>query len=442
MKTIVLFGSGKSATVLIDYLKQLASDGLCHVIIADADLNLLQEKVGNSASVSIFQIDITDELQRNSLIEMANVVISLMPPSLHYLVAISCMQLKKHLLTASYIDDATKKLAPKIEEANILFLYEMGLDPGIDHMSAMQMIDTIHDNGGKITSFKSHCGGLVAPESDDNPWHYKVSWNPKNIVLAGKVGALYLNNGNEEIQTYTSLFKNCKQTHIEGLGHLAYYPNRDSLTYIKTYDLKDVKTFIRTTLRHPDFCSAWQQIVTLGLTDEEQKSETDGVTISDFFTQYLQSIDKKEKDELEKSPLKKQFDFLFNDCETLINKGFCNASTILQFIIEHKLLLQATDKDMVVMQHEIEYEEIRDKKQNSAYKKLITSTLIVKGEDNLHTAMAKTVGLTLGIVAKLIIEEKLVLTGLHIPTKKEIYMPVLEALKHFGVEFNDKTTNL
>ena len=446
MKTIVLFGAGKSATVLIDFLKQLATDGFCNVIIADADLNLLQEKVGNNAFVSSKQINITDELQRNNLIEKADVVISLMPPTLHYLIATSCIGLKKHLLTGSYIDDETKKLAPKIEAANILFLYEMGLDPGIDHMSAMQLIDDILDKAGTITSFTSHCGGLIAPESDDNPWHYKISWNPKNIVMAGKGGAIYLEENTIKQKNYDMLFTDCKQTIVHGLGHFSYYPNRDSLNYMDVYKLKNATTFIRTTLRHTDFILGWAQIINLRLTDELPFYQTNNISISQFFNDHLERFDLYSvyNDMINKSLLlKNQFEFLFTDDTIFINKGFCCAADVLQFIIEQKLLLLANDKDMIVMQHDINYNEtIHQIKGTITAKFKVSSTLIVLGENNVNTAMAKTVGLPLGIAAKMIIEEKISLRGLKIPIYKEIYKPVLNELKNLGISFKETITRL
>ncbi|MBC7720582.1 MAG: saccharopine dehydrogenase NADP-binding domain-containing protein [Pedobacter sp.] len=446
MKTILLFGAGKSATVLIDYLKKMATDCFCNVMIADADLQLLKQKINDNQLVSIHQIDIKNKLDRDNLIKKANVVISLMPPSLHYLIARSCIELKKHLLTASYVDDAVKKLATEIENANILFLYEMGLDPGIDHMSAMQLINQIQDSGGKISSFKSHCGGIVAPESDDNLWHYKISWNPRNIVLAGKAGAVYLENRITKTQDYTELFRNCSQTEVMGMGSLAYYPNRDSLSYIAIYGLENIQTFVRTTLRHPDFCKGWQQIIDLKLTDEEPFYETSNLTITRFLEQHLERFSLKNTyQQITDLKTINQFDFLFKNDETIINKGFCSAADVLQFIVERKLKLQKTDKDMIVMQHEIEYEGTRNKGQEkkiSSFKAQILSTLIVKGHNNSYTAMAKTVGLPLGIAAKLIIEEKIELKGLHIPIVQEIYNPVLQELKNWGIEFTEQFVEL
>jgi len=287
-KHILLFGAGKSATVLINYLKEIASQNNWNVTVADSDLRTVQKKVGIHANAKAVSIDVTDDIQRKKYIHNADLVISLMPPHLHYLIAVDCIDLKKHLLTASYVDEAIKKHANAIKENNVLFLYEMGLDPGIDHMSATQLIHSIKKQGGVITSFKSHCGGLIAPESDDNPWHYKISWNPRNIVMAGKAGAVYRENGETVTLNYEHLFSAKHNVEVPDLGWYAYYPNRDSLSYLSLYGLKDITTFVRTTLRHPDFCFGWKNIVDLKLTDEEKVYETDGLSLSAFFRQHFE----------------------------------------------------------------------------------------------------------------------------------------------------------
>ncbi|HXL55138.1 MAG TPA: saccharopine dehydrogenase C-terminal domain-containing protein, partial [Chitinophagaceae bacterium] len=288
LKHIVLFGAGKSATVLIEYLKQLATENIWAVTVADSNLELAQSKVGEHALAKAVPVNIENADERKEWIAEADVVISLMPPHLHYLLALDCIELNKHLLTASYVDEQIKKLQPEIAKRNLLFLCEMGLDPGIDHMSAMQLFHRIKDKGGTITSFKSHCGGLVAPESDDNPWHYKISWNPRNIVLAGKAGAVYKENGKEVHLPYEELFNAEKVLTVPDVDMFAYYPNRDSLSYISLYDLHGVNTFMRTTLRHPEFCFGWKNIIDLKLTDEEKIYHTDGLTFAGFFKQHFE----------------------------------------------------------------------------------------------------------------------------------------------------------
>ncbi len=501
MKHIVLFGAGRSATVLIDYLKQTATEIVCKVTVADADLKTVEQKVGEHPLVKAAEVNIENENQRKELISQADVVISLMPPHLHYLVAIDCLQLGKHLLTASYVDEKIKALEQQIHEKNLFFLCEMGLDPGIDHMSAMQLINNIKAKGGTITSFRSHCGGLVAPESDTNPWHYKISWNARNVITAGKAGALYRENGNVVSLGYVQLFDPEKTVDVNDVTY-AYYPNRDSLKYISTYHLDEATTFVRTTLRHPEFSFGWKNIIDLKLTDEEKTYETNGMTLADFFRQHFEKYgfgewlsqmlvsrlsyakdmmeklmalieaeekaeeqgaeppeevmlvnEKGELDSVDVDGIKdkaaetvalkmheanlsmKQLFFLGMDDETtVINKGLCSAADVLQFIFETKLALQPEDKDLVVMLHEIDYNL-------NGTEHSVKSSLVVTGEDALHTAMAKTVGLPLGIAAKLIVEDQLKLTGLHIPTSATIYEPVLKELEQHRIVFNEEESS-
>src|SRR5678815_1933373 len=244
MKNILLFGAGKSATVLIEYLLSNAEKEDWQLTVVDADINLAQSKIGISPFGKAVSFDINDETDRKRFISDASIVISLLPPTLHTTVAKSCIELNKSLLTASYIDDEIRKLQSRIENKKLLFLCEMGLDPGIDHMSAMKIFDKIHADGGKVISFKSHCGGLVAPESDDNPWHYKISWNPRNIVLAGKAGAEYKLDGKIHHKAYEQLFADCTTVQVDGLEPLAIYPNRDSLSYMPLYQLENADSFV------------------------------------------------------------------------------------------------------------------------------------------------------------------------------------------------------
>ncbi len=434
---VLIFGAGKSATCLIDYIIKEAGANNWQVIVADNDLALAQSKTGNATHANAVSINVENTKERNELVQSASIVISLLPPALHFLVAQDCVQFNKNLLTASYIDDNIRTLQPLIEEKKLLFLCEMGLDPGIDHMSAMQLIHTIKDKGATITSFTSHCGGLVAPESDNNPWHYKISWNPRNVVMAGKSGAIFLNNNSIEKMPYELLFDKNRKTNIPGIGELSWYPNRDSLAYIKLYEVEPASTFIRTTLRYPDFNYGWKYIIDFGLTREDVFYDTDNMSLQTFFNLHFNQagISGTIKDLIKTDLLlKQQLEFIgLNDTSTLINKGKCCAMDILQFALEKKLVLKTHDKDMIVMQHEIEY-KLGNKKQ------LIKSHLIVKGDDNLRTAMAKTVGLPLGIAAKLILEGKIKETGLHIPIIPSIYEPVLQELQHHGISFKEETT--
>ena len=324
----------------------------------------------------------------------------------------------------------------------MFFLCEMGLDPGIDHMSAMQLFDEIRTNGGTITSFKSHCGGLVAPQSDNNPWHYKISWNPRNIVMAGHAGAAYKENGELVQKSYNQVFENCTEIKVDDLPALAWYPNRDSLSYMPLYGLEHATTCIRTTLRYADFCKGWDVVVDLDLTNEnDQELVSTCNTFAEWLAAKLKRIEDRELSlrmylelyvkETDHDLILEQFAFLgINSDETLPPGVKCSAD-ILQQLAEQKLALQPNDQDMIVMLHEIEYS--KEGVQHS-----INSSLVVKGDDSIRTAMAKTVGLPLGIAARLILEEKIKLKGLHIPTKKEIYEPVLKELQQYGIVFNER----
>jgi len=498
MKKILLFGAGKSATILIDYLLESAEKENWHITVVDADLRLAESKIGGSSYGLPLSFDIKNGAQRKKNIAQSDIVISLLPPALHYIVAQDCVELKKDLLTASYADDQIKVLESKIENNNLLFLCEMGLDPGIDHMSAMKMINEIHSKNGRIISFQSHCGGLVAPESDDNPWRYKISWNPRSVVLAGKSGAHYKENGEEKRLQYQELFNPDRIIEIPDLGYMSWYPNRDSLSYASLYHLEEADTFIRTTLRYPDFMYGWRNVIELKMTDETPQYETNGKALYEIFKEHMDkngfgkwleqklterfsqtkdmlnnlvklmeaekeaknedleipeefmTVDEKgniteiELDEVKNRAasflaykmheanltLKQLFFIGLDDKETIVNKGLCSAADILQFALENKLALKPDDKDMIVMMHEIKF-----RIQNS--ESIVKSLLVVKGEDSVRTAMAKTVGLPLGIATKLILNGAIKLKGLHIPTQKEIYEPVLNELEAHGIQFQD-----
>lgn len=429
VKKILVLGAGKSATCLIDYLLKQAADHNWQVIVADGNLEQAQTKSDASPFALPARVDVKDHESRNAFIMQSDIVISMLPPALHPLVAENCVAADRHLLTASYVDETIKSMEPEIRKKGLLFLCEMGLDPGIDHMSAVQLIDRIRASGGKVTSFCSHCGGLVAPESDDNPWHYKISWNPRNVVMAGKTGAVYKSNNEIRQLPYHLLFDPNRTTAIVGHGHFAWYPNRDSLAYIPLYRLEDSSTFIRTTLRHPDFCAGWKKIIELNLTDEVHRYDTRELTYREFFQAHLlqQNLTGAAVGgSMEKHML--AYLGFYNDEK--IGNGVCTAADILQMALERKLKLRQEDRDMVIMQHELEHET------EGQLRKTI-STLVVKGNDSVHTAMARTVGLPLGIAAMLILQGKIALTGLHIPIVPEIYDPVLAALKQEGIVFEE-----
>ncbi len=422
MKSIVLFGAGKSATCLIDYLTRICTEKDWILTIADADAEALRKKLIPSTFVHAIQVNVESPGERNLLIKKADLVISLLPPALHILIAKDCVFNLKNLLTASYVDEEIKKLASAVSEKKLLFLCEMGLDPGIDHMSAMQIIHKIRRAGGIIDSFLSHTGGLVAPESDDNPWHYKISWNPANVVKAGSLGAIYKKDGKIEKLSYDILFENTGTAEIKPMGKFAWYPNRDSLAYIPVYGLESARSFIRTTLRHPDYCFGWKNLVKAGLTNDEKVIPSFIKTISDWSHPLLAFVNDSNK-------------YLYEQIGLFQNEplpaGAHTSAKILQALLEKNWKMKEADKDMILMLHEFEY-----LLNNRRYS--LRSSLIVKGENALRTAMAKTVGLPLGIAAKLILENRMTISGLHIPIIPEIYEPVLEELASEGIHFHEE----
>jgi saccharopine dehydrogenase (NADP+, L-glutamate forming) len=425
MKEILLFGAGKSATSLIQYLIGVAAQRDWRLVVAENNLPLAESKIGAAPCARAVAVNVSQEEQMDALVQQADIVISLLPPALHYQVALSCLKIRRNLLTASYVDESIRGLAPAVRDNGLLFLCEMGLDPGIDHMSALQLIAEIKaTDDPRIFAFHSHTGGLVAPESDDNPWHYKISWNPRNIVLAGSAGARYKADGRIVTRPYADLFDSGGQISVPGVGPLAWYPNRDSLPYIDLYGLQEADSFIRTTLRHPDFCRAWSPIVRAGLTDDRRPIGSEIRTFADWSAPLLPLITADNR------PL---FEFLGLLEPESLPAGASTSADILQYLLETRLAMHPRDKDMIVMQHDIEF--IRKGKRWTE-----KSTLVVKGQDHLNTAMARTVGLPLGIAARLVLEGRINLTGLHIPIVPELYMPVLQELEQKGIRF-ERTLN-
>lgn len=441
MNRILLLGAGRSATVLIDYLLSHAVELNATVTVGDQSAEAAADKVGNNAAGRAIAFDALDEVQRKSEIEAHDIVISMLPPHLHILVAKDCLSCKKHLITASYVSPELQLLNEEVKKAGLLFMCEMGLDPGIDHMSAMQLIHDIQRRGGKISSFKSGTGGLVAPESDDNPWHYKVTWNPRNVVLAGQATAQYLENGVQKFIPYHRLFTHTEKFKINGYGKFESYPNRDSLSYIPKYGLEGVKTILRSTLRKEGYCDAWNALVQLGLTDDSYAlSQLHTMSYADWVNCYLPEKAKWEGRSV-KSKVAKFLDLKPDDLHRLEWLGIFSEEKItidsatpaqmLQDVLERKWMMKDTDNDMIVMRHEVRY-ELDDKFHEHI------STMILKGDDRQHTAMAKTVGLPLGIMVRLLLQSEIFLTGVHIPVMAQVYGPVLKELAALGIEFMEE----
>lgn len=439
MNTILILGAGKSASCLIEYLAASCEKKGRTLILADLDLNTAKSKLKNYPGTLAEQLDSEDAIPRRKLIAKAEVVISMLPAFMHPVIAADCLELGRHFFSASYESDVLREMKTAIEKKGLFFLNECGLDPGIDHMSAMKIIRGAKSRGEEILSFKSYCGGLLAPESEDNPWKYKFTWNPRNVVLAGQGTSCFIEKGDLKYVPYHQLFKRRETISFPGLGDFDGYPNRDSLSYRKVYGLEEIPTMLRGTLRRAGFCKAWDVFVQLGMTDDSfQIDLPQGTTLKQFlnaFLSYHEELSVEEKlaqviPELDFPTFEKiQWLGFFEKRPLPKTKG--TAAQILQSILEIDWELQPEDRDMIVMKHLF---EIRT---NDGLKKF-SSSLVSFGEDSVNTAMAKTVGLPLAIAVDLFMDEKIHLTGLHLPVLPEIYEPILEELEKHGIRFDEK----
>lgn len=434
-KRILLFGAGRSATHLINYLLDRATTYNWHLTIADANLELANKKLAGRPGGSVQAVDIHDESLRRELIVDHELVISLLPAHLHQLVAEDCFYIGRNLCTASYVTEEMEHLAARARAKGLVFMGELGLDPGLDHMSALECIDDLQDKGAELLSFKSYTGGLVAPESDTNPWHYKISWNPRNVVLAGKGTATYMQHGLLKYIPYHKLFRRYEVVDIKGLGEYDMYANRDSLSYRHIYGIDGIQTIIRGTLRHVGYCDAWHALVYLGLTnDDVEVANPSDLTYSELLQAHipfgLGRLEKRVADYLdvsEHSDVIAKLDYLglFSDEKIPVQHG--TSAQILEDLIKRKWKLNPEDKDLIIMQHEFEYRLEGEHK--------LTSTLIVKGDDAVNTAMSKLVGLPLAIFAKMVINGDINEVATCRPTEQHVYLPILEELKEFDVAF-------
>jgi saccharopine dehydrogenase (NADP+, L-glutamate forming) len=444
MKTILILGAGRSSSSLIHYLIGEAEINDWRITVGDFSEAAARYSIGQSTFAKAIQFDIHNEQDSSDAIAQADVVVSLLPATLHSKAARHCLRHQKHLLTASYVSDEMKSFHEEARSKNLLFLNECGLDPGIDHMSAMQVIDKIKDSGGKLVSFESFTGGLIAPETDpENPWRYKFTWNPRNVITAGQSTAKFLQDGKFKYIPYQQLFNRITPVQVLGYGDYEGYANRDSLKYIDTYNLPDVKTMIRGTLRHRGYCSAWNVFVQLGCCDDTYLIEhVPTLTHRDFINAFLNNdsiipLEEKLANQVkvnltgpEISKLK--WSGFFDD--TLIGMDKGTPAQILEHILNKKWILQPGDKDMIVMWHRFRYQEGNKKKE-------IQATCIAKGDDATDTAMSKTVGLPLAIATKLLLQNNIKQRGVVIPIEREFYDPILNELKLFGITLLEKQTD-
>jgi len=442
MRTVLIIGAGRSASSLIQYLLDKSDEKQLHLVIADLSLELAQKKTNNHPNATAIALDIFNEKERRAAIEKATIVISMLPAHLHIEIAKDCLLFKKNLVTASYISDAMQALDAEVKKNNLIFMNEIGLDPGIDHMSAMKVIDEIREKGGKMLLFESFCGGLVAPESDTNLWNYKFTWAPRNVVLAGQGGvAKFIQEGTYKYIPYTSLFRRTEFLEVEGYGKFEAYSNRDSLKYRSIYGLEDILTLYRGTIRRVGFSKAWNMFVQLGMTDDSYVMEdSENMSYRQFMNSFLpyhptDSVEIKTRFLLKIDQDDIMWDKLleldlFND-KKIVGLKNATPAQILEKILNDSWTLQPDDKDMIVMYHKFGY-ELNGKKVQ------MDSQMVCLGQDQTYTAMAKTVGLPVAIATLLILNGKIKTHGVQLPILKEVYLPVLKELEEYGIHFKEK----
>ncbi len=444
MKQILVIGAGRSSIFLIDYLIDHAQKEGWELTVADADSAAAERLVNGRPFTRTIPLDAEDDESLSNAIAGKQVVISMLPAAMHIKIAKQCIAHKINLITPSYISDAMRSLEGQVKASGLSFLNELGVDPGIDHMSAMRLINRAKDENAEVTCFESFTGGLIAPESDDNPWNYKFTWNPRNVVLAGQGGAVkFKHNGRFKYIPYQKLFRRTEVIDIPDYGQFEGYANRDSLGYRELYGLNDVPTIYRGTLRRRGFCRAWNIFVQMGMTDDSFKIEDAHTMTHREFTNSFLAYNPDDSVELklmhylkldQDGDIMDKLSWLgiFDD-EPIGLKKPSSPAEILQAILEKKWSLKPDDKDMIVMWH-----KIRMADQGAPHHREFHSSMVVIGDAQPRTAMAKTVGLPVAIAARLLLNGTITMKGVVAPVYPEIYDPILDELEGLGINFVER----
>lgn len=440
MKNILLLGAGLSTSSLVNYLLQHAGPENWQVTVGDVDPENARKKVAGHPRGKAIAFDIFNEELKKRCIREADLVISMLPARFHPMVAEACLEAGRSMLTASYVSPEVRRLDYLARQKGLLFFNELGVDPGIDHMSAMRVIDSIRAKGGKLTGFRSYTGGLIAPESDNNPWNYKFTWNPRNVVLAGQGTSMYIRDGRCKYIPYHQLYRQTEKTTVPGLGDFDVYANRDSLKYREVYNLPDIRTLFRGTLRRPGYCQTWDVFVQLGMTDDSYTiDDLESLTWHDFTGSFIPGGNRRDlcirlAEYLgipKNGEIMEKLSWLGIFDKTLIGLQQATPAQILQKKLEEKWKLEAGDKDMIVMQHIFDYQYKGGEHRHR-------STLIVIGQGENMTAMAMTVGTPLAIAARLVMNGSIQATGVRVPTLPEFYLPILTELEEHGIRFTEE----
>ncbi|MHA2244639.1 MAG: saccharopine dehydrogenase C-terminal domain-containing protein [Candidatus Hodarchaeales archaeon] len=442
MKKVLILGAGMVVGPPVTYLL----DRGFQVTVASRTKSKADNLIGDHPNGIAQAFDITkaSEEELDQLVKDCDLAVSLLPYTYHVQVAKSCIKNKKHMVTTSYVSPEMRALDEDAKKAGIIILNEIGVDPGIDHMSAKKIIDDIHERGGKIDSFKSYCGGLPAPDAVTTPWKYKLSWSPRGVILAGRNPAKYKEDGKIVDIPGEELFDNYYPYPVEGLeDDYEAYPNRDSLPYIDIYEIPETKNMFRGTLRNTGWCRALKKVADAGYMELEELELPSGFTYSQLTNKLLGvSLDADSKQEFMKKINLAEDDDIIHRFEWMglfgndqVPSTKISPLDALCHQWETHLPYSPGERDMLIMVHEFEYELPEGKEKH-------TSTMVDLGIKDGPTSMSRTVGLPAAIGIRMILEGEINDTGVHIPVKKSIYVPVLEELKEMGISFTDKIQKL
>jgi saccharopine dehydrogenase-like NADP-dependent oxidoreductase len=445
MKQVLVLGAGRSAPFLVHRLLEMAVASNWFITVADLDHAVAESLVAGHPRGAAIRFDVNDAAMRDARISQADVVVNMLAPAFQHLVAWDCLSHGTHMLSVSYRDEAVRALDADAHRNGVLLLSELGLDPGIDHMSAMALLDRIRAAGGRVRAFRSYGSGVPAPGQEVNPLGYWVTWNPRNVVMSGAEGAQYMEDGQIKLVPHHRLFRQTWPVQVEGVGQMIAYPNRDSVAYGAVFGLDEADTIVRATMRWPGWCETWDAVVRLGLPNESLRIPDLGSRSAVEIVQMFLPGNGRESG-IDAADVEVRVAALLGippGGEVIENLRWlglfsdapleCDGQTpaeMMNHLLRSRLALPAGGRDMVVLLHEL------DVMWADGTAERVTATLATEGEAGF-TAMSRTVGLPTALTAKLLLDGELTLTGSLIPTHPSVYGPVLEALEQEGLAFSE-----
>lgn len=435
MKKVLILGAGLVSKPIVDYLLEKED---YHVTVASRTVSKAEKLVNQHPRGTALPLNVENDAELDRLVSDHDLTISLVPPAYHVKVARLCLKHKKNMITTSYISPEMRALDAEAKNAGILILNELGLDPGIDHMSAMKIIHDVEAGGGKIESFRSYCGALPAPEANDNPWGYKFTWAPRGVLLASRNSGKYLWDGEIREVPSERLFADVHNVTVEGVGELEAYPNRDSTQYIELYGLQESKTMYRGTFRNPGWCSLMLKVRTLGLLELDEIDVT-GKT----YRQFMAGLAGCDPTDDVRARVAEKVGVAADDQDIekiawvgLFEDNPINLEKTTNLDVFFSLLGKALEpspkeRDMIVLFHNF-LADYGDRKEK------ITSTMVDYGIPDGDSAIARTVSLPAAVGTHLVLEGEIRVTGVHMPNLPEFYNPILKGLEELNITCEEK----